>query len=150
MREARMGHHPNCGRFSTHVVKVNEHVVCAACGGLLLGTFIALFTSVPYFLDVWRFELPSFYAVVIGEVLVVMGFFQLKSKGLVRLTLNMLLVSGACVVLIEIDMLAESLFIDLYLVGLIAVWIWTRILLSEWDHSRTCRLCASRCELKKG
>jgi hypothetical protein len=140
-------HHPDCGKFSAHVIHVRKHALCAACTGLLLGAIIALAGTAFYFFSGWNVEEVSFQAVLIGIVGIVFGFLQLKFIGFVRLILNMFFVLGAFLILIGIDELTESLFADLFLAALIVFWILTRIQLSQWDHWRICSDCESKCEV---
>jgi len=140
-------HHPDCGKFSAHVIHVGGYTLCAACTGLLLGAIIALVGTAFYFFNGWNIEEVSFPAVLIGTVGIILGFLQLKFKGLVRLILNMFFVLGAFLILIGIDELTESLFVDFFLVALVIFWILTRIQLSQWDHCRICSNCESQCEV---
>jgi hypothetical protein len=140
-------HHPDCKKFSAHVINVGNHMLCAACTGLLLGAIIALVGTALYFFVGWNVEGASFPAVLIGAVGIILGFLQLKFRGFVRLTLNMFFVLGAFLILVGIDELAESLFVDFFLTALIVFWILTRIQLSQWDHWRICRNCESQCEV---
>jgi len=141
------GHHPNCKEFAAHVIHINNHILCAACTGLLLGASIALTLTTFYFLGSWRFGEMSFSVVLIGAIGLVLGFFQLKFRGFIRLMLNTFFVLGAFLILAGIDELAKSLFVDLFLTALIVFWILTRILLSQRDHWRICSNCKSPCEV---
>lgn len=143
------GHHPNCREFSAHVIQAKGHTLCAACTGLLLGALIAVVGAVLYFFLGWELQLPTYLIVQMGMISVVVGFFQLKFKGAIRSTLNALFVVGAYFVLAGMDMLSRNVFLDIYLIGLVLLWIWTRILLSERDHTRTCQNCKLDCELKQ-
>jgi len=143
------GHHPDCEKFSAHVIHIGSHTLCAACTGLLIGAFIALTGTVFYFCGGWHIEGMSFSAVLIGIVGIIFGFFQLKFRGFVRLMLNAFFVLGAFLILVGIDELTRSLFVDLFLVVLILFWLLTRILLSQWDHWRICHSCESRCEIRR-
>jgi hypothetical protein len=140
-------HHPDCGKFSAHVIHIGSHTLCAACTGLLLGAIIALAGTAFYFFNGWNIEEVSFPAVLIGTVGIILGFLQLKFKGFVRLILNMFFVLGAFLILIGIDELTENLFVDFFLAALIVFWILTRIQLSRWDHWRICSNCESQCEV---
>ena len=139
-------HHPDCGKFSAHMIHVRNHALCAACTGLLLGAIIAIAGTAFYFFDGWNIEV-SFPAVLIGTVGIVLGFLQLKFRGFVRLILNMFFVLGAFLILIGIDELTKSLFVDFFQAAMIVFWILTRIQLSQWDHWRICSNCESQCEI---
>jgi len=140
-------HHPDCERFSAHVIQVGARTLCAACTGLLLGAFVAFIGTVFYFFGGWQIEEVSFPIVLIGLVWVTFGFLQFKFRGFVRSILNALFVLGASLILVGIDELTESLIIDLFLVALIVFWILTRIQISQWDHWRICSGCESPCEV---
>ena len=148
------GHHPDCEAFAAHVISLNTHVLCAACSGLFLGAVLALFGTVLYFfagLGTSRLgtSLVGFYLVLIGATSLVLGFSELKFKGAARLFLNTLFVLGAFSILAGIDHL-ESYSIDLFVLMLIMFWLLTRVLLSQWDHSRICLECRFSCSMKEG
>ncbi|MDH5482404.1 MAG: hypothetical protein OEY22_05955 [Candidatus Bathyarchaeota archaeon] len=141
------GHHFDCGRFSNHTVVVRNNVLCAACFGLALGAFIALLGTIVYFfLGMNLFE-TSLETVLFGEVAVALGLVEFKLKGYLRLLLNSVFVLGGFLTLVGVDSLTENLLVDFYLIGLIILWILTRILLSQWDHWRTCHVCMEPCTI---
>lgn len=142
-------HHPDCEEFSAHVIRISSHTLCAACTGLLLGAIIALVGTVLYFFAGWHIEEMGFPIVVIGVTATILGFFQLKLRGFVRLTLNVFFVLGAFLILVGIDELTGSLLIDIFIEAFIVFWILTRIQLSQWDHRRICSRCKSPCEVGK-
>lgn len=39
--QAFQGHHPTCGRFSSHVLRIGERSFCATCSGLVFGAIAA-------------------------------------------------------------------------------------------------------------
>jgi len=139
------GHHPDCGSFSDHVMRIGSRTFCAACTGLLFGAIIAIIGTAFYFFDGWLLGEMNFLTISTGIIGLILGFFQLKFKGFVRLILNLFFVFGAFLILAGIDELARNLFIDSFLTALIVFWILTRILLSQWDHSKICSSCKSPC-----
>ena len=143
------GHHPDCGRFSDHTITFSKRVDCAACSGLASGAFLAFLGAVFYFFGGNVSAETGKPMLIAGSILVPLGLAQLKSKGFVRLSLNVAFVCGAFLVLVGVDILARNLTLDLYVIGLIGLWIWTRIILSEWDHARICRSCRQDCGLTK-
>jgi hypothetical protein len=142
------GHHPDCGRYRAHVIKRNGETACAACSGLLLGSVIAVIGTAIYFFVGWSLANAGLLLVLIGEVGILSGFIQFKFEGYSRLFLNTCFVLGAFLILVGIDAIAENLLIDLYVIIIVAFWIWTRILISQWDHMRICNSCSVPCELK--
>jgi len=139
------GHHPGCGRFSAHTICVQEHVLCAACTGLLLGAFVAIAGTILYFFVGWSIGTPDFLFVFIGQIGIASGFIQFKLKSHVRLAMNAFFVFAVFLTLVGIDGFANSTLIDLYLLALTILWLGTRILISQWDHWRICNTCKSRC-----
>lgn len=143
------GHHPDCGNFGAHLIELNELILCAACTGLFIGALIVLAGTVLYFFVEWNFLGPfGLLTVLAGQVGVVLGFFQFKFRGFARSVLNAFFVVACFLMLAGVDGLAENLLLDLYLIGLILFWLFTRILISQWDHLRICRSCSVSCELK--
>jgi hypothetical protein len=141
-------HHPDCKEFSAHVIQINTRTLCAACSGLFLGALIALVGTVLYFFFGWRVGGISFQLVLVGVIGLVLGFVQLRFRSFSRLTLNASFVLGAFLILVGIDELTESLFIDLFLTAFVIFWIFTRIHFSQWDHWRICSSCKSPCEVR--
>jgi hypothetical protein len=144
------GHHFDCEGYVSHTVKVRGRTLCAACSGLFLGAVAAIFGTVVCFFS--NSELDQFGLVFLmaGMGLVALGFIQFKFLRLARLLVNASFVLGAFLILLAADTLLMNLFIDLYVISLTLLWILTRIMLSQWDHSRICRSCKVDCELKKG
>jgi len=103
---------------------------------------------VAYFFLALGFGQSVWLFVTAGVGLVALGFAQFKFPGLARLLVNTFFVVGAFFVLLGVDALLQNLLIDLYIISLILLWIMTRILLSQWDHSHICRLCTNECEMR--
>lgn len=141
-------HHPDCGKFSAHVIHINGHTFCAACTGLLFGGITGIVGAVIYFFVGWHIVLATFTVALIGVIAVVLGFSQLKFSGFIRLMLNLFFVLGAFLILVVIDDLIGSLFADFFIEASIVFWIFTRIQLSQWDHRRICSNCQSPCKVR--
>jgi hypothetical protein len=135
------GHHPDCGKFSAHTILVDGHVFCAACTGLLFGGTAALIGTGLYFFAGWGIGQLDFWCVLAGQTAVFLGFIQLKFRGYARLFVNTLFVFGAFLTLAGTDNLVANLLVDLYSIGLVLFWLWTRIIISQWDHRRICSRC---------
>jgi len=89
-RSNAASHHPDCERFSAHVIQVSTRTLCAACTGLLLGAFVAFIGTVFYFFGESHISEVSFPIVLFGVVCVPLGFLQFKFRGFVRSILNAL------------------------------------------------------------
>jgi len=141
------GHHPDCENFAAHVFRIGDKTFCAACSGLLLGGFLALFGTPLYFFGNWHVEQSSSLTVWVGVLGVGFGLFQFKFRSFVRLFLNVFFVLGTFFILIGVDKLVHSVTVDLFLVALTVFWLFTRIALSQWDHERICYACkVATCE----
>jgi len=137
------GHHSDCEEYSSHVVRLGSQTLCAACSGLVVGALAAVGVSFFYFFGEWQFLGSGFSVVCLGSVLLALGFAQFRFRGVVRLLSNALFVFGALLALIGIDSSAHDFFLDVLVLALIVFWIMTRVLISQWDHWRTCENCAS-------
>ena len=135
------GHHPNCEKFSAHVINLRGRYICAACTGLFLGGLIDLVGTFLYFFFGWEYKIETFVIVFIGILAVLIGFFQLKFSRFARSLLNVSFVVGCYLVLSGMDQSQRSLSYDLFIFSLIVFWLVTRILLSQWDHERICMGC---------
>ena len=139
------GHHPDCGRFSSHTIQFRGNSYCAACTGLLIGGVMAMSVTVLYFFLGLNAEAIGFPAVLAGQFGPALGLMQFKFKSWIRLSANVLFVLGSCLILIGIDKLVHNVLVDVYLTGLILVWILTRVMISQWDHYRICLVCGFSC-----
>ncbi len=143
------GHHPACGRFSAHTVQVGARVFCAACAGLLLGAIIAFAGAGVYFFAGLGSEQLGILTIVVGQAGLVLGFIQFRFRSYARLIVNAFFVFATLLTLIGIDRLVQNMFIDVYVTLLIIFWLWTRIMISGWDHLRICSACMQNCEVKR-
>ena len=139
------GHHPNCGRFSNHTIQLRGKSYCAACTGLLIGGAMAMSVTILYFFLGLSAESIGFPAVLTGLFGPALGLVQFKFKSWIRLSANVLFVLGSCLILIGIDNLLHNMFVDVYLTGLVLLWILTRVMISQWDHCRICLACGFSC-----
>lgn len=138
---AFMGHHPDCGRFSTHIIHAFGRVLCISCTGLCLGAVFALTGAILYFFAGWDDGLLGLLAVLVGQIGVLFGFIQFKFKGYVRVFVNAFFAFAAFLTLAGVDNLTGNMLIDLYVIALILFWLLTRIQISQWNHLRICKAC---------
>ena len=143
------GHHPNCGKYSAHVLKIHNKTVCSACAGLLVGGVLALAMSLAYFVVEIQLTKNSSSLVLAGVLATTLGLFQFKFGSVARFLANIIFVLGATSVLVGVDALVGSLVFDLFVVCLIVFWLFTRISLSSWDHEQICSTCDTpNCRLR--
>jgi hypothetical protein len=140
------GHHPNCGKFSDHKIQFKGTSYCAACTGLFVGAVTAMSITVLYFFLGFDVKLLSFPAVLVGQLGFALGLLQFKFKGWTRFGANLMFVVGNCLMLIGVDELVHSVFVDVYMIGLVLLWILTRVMISQWDHYSICLACGFSCK----
>ena len=136
------GHHPDCMKFSANRIKIRNSVFCAACSGLLVGAVISLAGAVFYFFFRYSLLWPDPRILIVSDAGLLLGLFQFRFAGYVKLSVNALFVVCSLVTLVLADLLRKSLLIDLYVLGLIVFMLIARILFSEWNNKRTCSKCA--------
>jgi len=85
----------------------------------------------------------SVWLVGLGEILMLLGLTQIKLAGYGKVIVNVFFVVGSLLALVGTDALGKSVFVDFYVLGLIGLLLWLRILLSEWNNARTCQKCQS-------
>jgi hypothetical protein len=138
------GHHPDCEKFSANRITIRGSVFCAACSGLLIGAIAAMAGTFLFSLGFFDSGTGSLWVLAAGEVLLLLGLAQIKMRSYVKLTVNALFVVGSFICLVAVDLAAQSLLVDGYVLGLIVFMLWFRILLSEWNNKETCVACG-RC-----
>ncbi len=144
------GHHPTCGSFTNHVLQIRGKTYCAGCLGLLTGALIAIAVGLIYSLHIVRFGSETTFVFWFGFATVLVGLIQyakpLMMKGSVHFFLNVVFVIGAFFLLVGVIEINGSLVVEMYLLVMTLYWIFTRIILSEREHERTCTICeASSC-----
>ena len=137
------GHHPDCESFSANRIRIGGAVFCAACSGLLVGAVVSL-VGVYCFRWATLFGNWSLWILAAREVWMVIGLAQIKMRGYVKMAVNALFVVGSWISLVAADLAAQSLLVDVYVLGLIVFMLCFRILLSEWNNKKTCVACG-RC-----
>ena len=139
------GHHPNCGHFSDHVLQAGRVSVCAGCAGLASGAVISLAGVVWYFflnVSLGPTQLMVFWTGFIGIACGLLQYHLFNWGGsCIHLLVNVFFVLGAFLLLAGVDALTQSLVIDFYVIILSVFWLYTRILLSQLHHRRTCTAC---------
>jgi hypothetical protein len=138
---ALQGHHPTCGNYDSHTIRIKDKTGCAACVGLFIGGLLALVGASAYFFADYPVADHDLLTVLLGVVGVSFGLFQFKFRSFVRLFMNTVFVLGALLVLVGVDGLVQSLFFDFFVICLVVFWLFTRIRLSQWDHERICSGC---------
>jgi len=139
------GHHPTCGMFRSHVIRLGARMHCAGCTGLVTGAVIALAGCFVSFFLGWSVEGFGVVAFWLGFLATVCGLLQYNlpfSGGVIHLILNLVFVLGPTFLLIGLDTLKSNLVLNAYLLALTAYWIMARTILSWIEHRKTCTACS--------
>jgi hypothetical protein len=137
------GHHPPCGRFTTHTLSVAGRTICAGCTGLVLGAMIAIAGSLTYFL-IGLSPTDPIIVFWLGFAFVTLGLLQHRidlDNPLIHASLNVVFVLGAFLLEVGVDSINGSILANTYLLVITAYWIVARIALSEADHASICGRC---------
>lgn len=141
------GHHPTCVAYSSHIVQIRSHILCAGCTGLVTGALIALLGTVWFFFLHFRFVLPEVFFwigwsfVAIGLLQhILYGLFHVK-YGKIRVFINIMFVVGSFLLIANLWQLTNSLVFATYLLVLTLYWIFTRIIMSRRSHRHICTDC---------
>ena len=143
------GHHPFCDGFAYHEFHVGTKSFCVACMGLFFGASFALPTAAIYFFSEWNVENLILPFLVLGVFGVASGllqylFFEPKRRS-IRFALNSFFVFASSLLLMTVDTAAKSLFLNLFVVGFIVFWLYTRIIFSKIRHLKICEDCGFKC-----
>lgn len=136
-----IGHHPDCTKFSANRIKIGNSIICAACSGLLAGAVLSSVGAIFYFFLRYSFLWLDPRILLVSDAGLLLGIFQFRFAGFVKLFVNGFFVVCSLVTLVVADLLRKSLFINLYVLGLIVFMLVVRILFSEWNNKRTCSKC---------
>ena len=140
------GHHHLCEGFREHEFSIGDKTFCVGCIGLLIGASMAFVIATLYFL--FGFVYPSPVA-FIGMACVAIGLLAVPlpraGASPLWIAFNAALVVGFALILSAVDQV-NGLKLDLFIIGMCIFWMFTRIQLSRWNHTRICRSCGCRIE----
>jgi protein-S-isoprenylcysteine O-methyltransferase Ste14 len=143
------GHHPDCGRFSGHVVRFMDKNYCAGCSGLVLGAFTAIAGLLISLYGLFTFD--PILVFWIGALFVSLGLAQHLidlGSSWIHFWLNFWFVLGAWFMFESIQQLNNSFLVTLYFLTLTVFWIYARIRVSQFTHVSTCDDCIDVCMLR--
>jgi len=139
------GHHPDCGKFSTHTFRFRGRTYCAGCTGLVIGAVAAILGTVACFFLKPEWEQIGGLLFWLGFLGVFLGLLQHDlptfRKNYVHVILGIVFVFGAFLLLTGMTMMGNSLMVEGYFLVLSLFWILTRAILSQEEHQRICDKC---------
>ncbi len=141
------GHHPDCENFQPHILVFKNVVYCAGCSGLAIGAILSLIIIMLYIIF-GLMSLSQEFVFWFGGLFLTLGmlqhFIDLESS-VVHFFLNIILVCGVAMIIITVDFMRTSIFINLYTLAITLFWISSRIRISQEEHIDTCNQCSLTC-----
>ncbi len=146
----RIGHHPDCGYFSHHIIKIGSRKRCAACTGLAGGSIIAIVLMSFYIVlpSELTFE-ASLFLISIGMFIVAVNQLDLvlpSRNPAVHMVFNVMLVLAFLSVVMGVLEITGTLAYGFFAVVISYLWLDTRVQLSNWQHAKICRNCPKPCK----
>ncbi len=148
-KQVNSGHHPNCYRFSNHVLRFLGRTLCAGCSGLAVGGIIAIIGNALYFVYSWlplEKEIMFWTGVLMVSLGLIQHFIDLGNP-FIHMALNVVLVTGSYLIVISVMKIGVSTFVQRYTLALTLFWVITRIRISQWEHLDVCRDCDEPCTI---
>jgi hypothetical protein len=113
--------------------------------GLVTGAVISLVGCFSYFFLGFGVGEAGGYVFGIGVGGVVAGLLQYHlfkgSSGTTHFLLNVVFVAGAFLLLVGVNALKDNFVLEAYLLALMVFWIFTRMTLSQREHTKVCAKC---------
>jgi hypothetical protein len=146
-----IGHHPDCGEFNNHVIKIKNRILCPGCYGLGLGSVISILLMSSYIVFPIEIQHIHLYVLVIlGMLLIVLNYVEITIPTRIayfHLISNIFLVISFFLIILGILHLTGNMIYGLLAVLISYLWLDTRIQLSVWRHSRVCQNCSESCKV---
>jgi hypothetical protein len=143
------GHHPLCGRFVNHEFTIAGSSICAGCMGLFIGATSSLLFSVVYLM--YNPTIPWGVG-LLGLVFIIFGLLYIpvmkNLPNVLRTVINAIFVVGFSLALMVVDGIGNT-EMALTTIGFFVFWMYTRIQLSQWNHSLICDGCDEQCPAKE-
>jgi hypothetical protein len=146
-RPTLRGHHHSCDQFSDHVLNIGPTVFCAGCTGLTTGAVLSIYGAFLYFF-LGISLINEFLVFWIGFAGVFVGITQHHlyralsvRSGFIRYILNVVFVLGAFFLLVGANQIVGYILVDVYILCVILLWIFNRIMMSSSEHERICKQC---------
>jgi hypothetical protein len=141
-----IGHHPKCGKYSAHVLKMRGKILCATCTGFSVGAVIALVGVGLFFFGSLSFGTAPLIPMTVGAFGVALGLLHSVLPGFrigfPRFIVSVFFAFGSFLVIASVDDALHNTSIDLFFVLLSVLWLVTDTSLSRWDHRRICDNCS--------
>ena len=144
------GHHPDCDCFQLHTLRVRDGTYCAGCTGLAIGSVISIILMGLFL--IFQISLPerSLQLFVTGGlVVIILNYIETiykKRIALLHVISNIAFVSGFLAIVLGTYMLSGRVIYGFFAIVLSSLFLFTRMRLSSWHHSRICDICNRGCK----
>jgi len=144
------GHHPDCGNFQNHKIKIKNKDFCAGCLGLSIGSIISIVLMIIYVITVKGETTTEFYYLVFLG-LIIIGFINMEiilkiGNAIIHVISNIILVLSFLLVTISIFEITGNKVNGILSIVISFLFLSTRIQLSNWQHARICERCSETCK----
>jgi hypothetical protein len=151
IKRRREGHHPDCSKFQNHTILINDKKFCTGCLGLSIGCIMAIVLTIIYLnFDITWSSVILYFFIFIGLILIFLSYIETilpRKHQIFHIISNIALVLGFFLVTISIFEITGNKIYGLLGVILSALWLDTRIQLSNWRHSSICSKCTEKCKM---
>lgn len=148
---SREGHHPTCKNFESHTIKISNKQHCAGCTGLAAGAVIGIVLMCLYLIIPFQMNdnIPELF-LTIGFIIIGLIFLKIMTMpktASTHIISNAGLPLGFFFVVIGILELTGDIVSGLIAVIISFLWLDTRIQISNWRHTITCKVCKKSCKV---
>jgi hypothetical protein len=144
------GHHPDCEKFNTHILKTKNRTYCAGCLGLLVGSIISIILLVIYIILPVQSFAPYYLLLIIGITILGLSLIEILlpiRNSIVHIISNIFLVISFLIITISILEITGDKLFGIIVVLFSFLWLDTRIQLSKWRHTLMCINCNEPCKM---
>ncbi len=150
-KRKREGHHPNCIKFTNHIILINNKKYCIGCIGLGIGAFISIILIIHYLIFDYSLSIIYYkYLFISGILLIFISYYVslfIKKYEILHLFSNILLILSFYFVIIST--FENSGHLIYAFIGIIGTFLFleTRIQISIFNHSNICITCEKECKM---
>ena len=146
-----LGHHPDCGQFQSHTLKLKKKIWCAGCLGLSIGSLISIM-SVSLYISIIQEPSTNIIHMILlsGLIIIALTYVEIMlpaRNAIIHVLANVLLVVSFLLITISIFEITGNIIYGLLSILISFLWLETRIQLSNWQHSKTCNNCHETCKM---
>ena len=147
----RIGHHPNCQNFKTHIIKIKKRDYCTGCLGLGIGSIISILILIFYLILLNNQSILIYqYIVYLGIIFIYLSFLDsliLKKFKIIHILSNILLIIGFQLIILGTFEVTGKLIFGFVSILASFLFLETRIQISILNHQTICKNCMKECKM---